>query len=188
MPLKEEWRVVPGFPDYAVSEFGKVKRITKAQGTRPSYLLSPGKRDKYDYYTLTSPEKEQVSIFGHRLVALAFLGPPPTNKHETAHKDGVHRNNHYTNLKWSTHKENMDDRVTHKNINQYSKELTPEQRELYRLAHCGLVHSEESKRKQSRAMIEYRRLHPNPMLGRKQTPKARQRMRDGHKRRRENKL
>lgn len=39
----------------------------------------------------------------HRLVAEAFLGPPPTPRHCLInHKDGVKTNNHVTNLEYAT--------------------------------------------------------------------------------------
>lgn len=41
-----------------------------------------------------------------------------TRKHfqECRHLDGNKQNNHISNLKWGTHKENMKDRVTHGNF------------------------------------------------------------------------
>lgn len=133
----EEWRLIPGYPDYAVSEYGKVKRVTKAQGAQAGKIRKPVKNGKYDYYALTLSGK-MTSIFGHRLVALAFIGPPPTPKHEVAHKNWKHKDNHYSNLRWATHKENMDDRVKHKNVNQHN---IP-----------GYVISEETKKKQGKGM------------------------------------
>ena len=52
-------------------------------------------------------------MFVHRLVALAFLGPRPSERHEVAHGDGCRTNNHWTNLRWATHSENMLDRREH---------------------------------------------------------------------------
>jgi hypothetical protein len=45
----------------------------------------------------------------HRLVALAFLGEPPSDRHEVAHNDGDPKNNHVSNLRWATHAENQAD-------------------------------------------------------------------------------
>lgn len=42
----------------------------------------------------------------HQLVAEAWV-PNPNNHNEILHIDENNRNNHYTNLKWGTHKENM---------------------------------------------------------------------------------
>lgn len=49
----------------------------------------------------------------HRLVALAFLGAPPTPKHQAAHRDGDRRNNRADNLRWATCRENHADRRAH---------------------------------------------------------------------------
>jgi hypothetical protein len=46
-------------------------------------------------------------LFAHTLVALAYIGPPPTDKHEVNHKDTNRMNNHYLNLEWVTHSANI---------------------------------------------------------------------------------
>jgi transposase len=43
----------------------------------------------------------------HALVALAFLGPRPTDKHEVNHLNGVKTDNTVENLQWVTRSENI---------------------------------------------------------------------------------
>jgi hypothetical protein len=43
----------------------------------------------------------------------AFIGPPPTTKHEVRHLDGNPGNNALSNLCWGTHTENMQDKSLH---------------------------------------------------------------------------
>lgn len=48
------------------------------------------------------------SISVHRLVALAFIeNDDPAHRNEVNHKDFNRINNHYTNLEWMTHEENI---------------------------------------------------------------------------------
>lgn len=108
-----EWRIIPDLPDYKISEYGNVMRITRGRGTWPGKILKPI-RHKRGY------SKHNLSCNGiiwsgcaHRLVALAFIGPPPSEQHEIAHNDGDTSNNHFTNLRWATRKENHSDKKEH---------------------------------------------------------------------------
>ena len=49
------------------------------------------------------------SVLGlvHRAVAKAYLGHPPNPQWTVNHKDGNKTNNHYTNLEWVPHSENV---------------------------------------------------------------------------------
>lgn len=49
----------------------------------------------------------------HRLVAAAFLPPPPAGCTLIRHLDGNNSNNHVENIAWGTHAENMEDMVRH---------------------------------------------------------------------------
>jgi hypothetical protein len=49
----------------------------------------------------------------HRLVALTYLGPRPSPRHEVRHLDGCKLNNRVENLAWGTAKENAEDRARH---------------------------------------------------------------------------
>jgi len=55
---------------------------------------------------------KQYRRFVHSLVLETFIGPCP-KKLECRHLDGNPANNKIENLKWDTHKENMEDRVSH---------------------------------------------------------------------------
>ena len=57
----------------------------------------------YVFYCLQPYKK---FIFAHTLVALKYIGEPPTPKHEINHKDGNRMNNEINNLEWVTHSEN----------------------------------------------------------------------------------
>jgi hypothetical protein len=108
-----QWRIVPSFPIYEVSENGDLRRLT-SRGSRPAgFQLTPRRNvGGYLEYVLTIDGvtmKRRV----HRLVAETFIGPQPSSRHQVAHGDGNQSNNHYSNLRWALPAENSADRVKH---------------------------------------------------------------------------
>jgi hypothetical protein len=65
------------------------------------------------YHAITIRRK---SVYVHRLVAEVFI-PNPEGKPDVAHVDGNGLNNNVTNLRWSTEKENMADKLRHGTLN-----------------------------------------------------------------------
>lgn len=100
------WREIPYWP-YSVSENGVIRndrsgRILKQRSHKSGYLeVQLWKDGVYKNFGV------------HRLVAICFIGEPPSEMHEVAHDNGNRHDNRFTNLKWSTHLENMDDRDRH---------------------------------------------------------------------------
>lgn len=110
---KEEWRVVPGYPDYEVSNFGQVRRLTASRRSRAGIVLKQTlMKGKYFQVTLWKGGKCKGFRI-NRLVAMVFIGPAPSPKHEAAHNDGNSHNNHWTNLRWATKLENEADKLIH---------------------------------------------------------------------------
>jgi hypothetical protein len=72
-------------------------------------LSTKGNKLGYKSFKLASGKV----IYLHRLVAVAFLGPPPFPEAEACHDDGNPRNNRADNLRWDTHAENMRDIARH---------------------------------------------------------------------------
>lgn len=109
-----EWRRLDWLPAYEISEFGDVRRCVKGRTRRIGHM-PPGNIDKLGYrrFKLMLPSGSKIVAQGHRLVCEAFHGPRPSVKHQVAHWDGNPRNNHYTNLRWATSKENLADRRRH---------------------------------------------------------------------------
>lgn len=102
-----EWRAVPGYR-CSVTRCGRVRG--------PAGAELGGWLDRYGYRRV-NVRNLAVGLFRqtpvHRLVALAFLGPAPSPKHQVAHGDGVRTHNHVDNLRWATGTENQHDRVAH---------------------------------------------------------------------------
>lgn len=117
--VKEEWRAMPGFPDYEVSNQGRMRSIPRIQtrlnshGDMGTFLLSgcvlkahPTKSG-YLQVTLRRGGRNYNTPI-HRSVLLAFKGPCPEGCYG-AHRDDDKLNNNETNLRWATPGENMDD-------------------------------------------------------------------------------
>lgn len=87
---------------YFISEDGMVYSKIKKSWFKPK-LNAYG----YVYYCLTYGLPKSTWFFAHTLVALKYIGKPPTDKHEIDHLDNNVMNNHYTNLMWRTHSDNI---------------------------------------------------------------------------------
>lgn len=109
------WKVVPGFQAYEISEYGRIRRRF-TEPKRPNVGEAGSEvtitRGSMGYFTagLKSDDGVRQKRRVHRLVALAFHGPPPSDQHHAAHNDGTKNNNHYTNIRWATPAENSADR------------------------------------------------------------------------------
>ncbi len=112
--MDEQWAPVPGYEGlYDVSSYGRVRRSSKSRMAPAGHLLKP--RITWDGYLKYGLSKHcrYWHVKAHRLVALAFLEPPPFPGAHVAHFDGNKRNNHVSNLRWATPKENEDDKRRH---------------------------------------------------------------------------
>lgn len=110
----EIWRDIIGYEGvYRVSNFGRVKRVKSSNGTVSGKVLKPGVNKNAVRNVNLCYKSRPKSHTVHRLVALAFLGNPPTERHIVAHNDGNPSNNRLANLRWATPAENSFDQVKH---------------------------------------------------------------------------
>lgn len=117
-----EWHSIPEWPEYEISEDGHVRRALAGKGARAGRTLKPwiNPQNQYLYVSLwRNNQKKSIPI--HRLVAMAFLGSPPTRRHVVAHCDGSRDGNQSWNLRWATQSENMADTVQHGTHNRGSR-------------------------------------------------------------------
>lgn len=127
--MTEEWRTIPGHPNYEASTHGRIRSITHTtvgkDGVPRTYqgkILATYTRDDMGHQSV--PLGYRVSDEVHRLVARTFLGPRPPGL-ETRHLDGDGSNNRIENLAYGTHSENMIDRVEHGNDAQANRTHCP---------------------------------------------------------------
>jgi hypothetical protein len=99
----EEWRQVPGLREgMFVSNKGRVWFKY-----RPNPYKTYGNETPEGYFTVSCGEQE---IKVHRVVILAFTGPPPTDDHTVDHIDRDRGNNCIENLRWATASEQAKNR------------------------------------------------------------------------------
>lgn len=108
--LLEKWVSAPGFPDYSVSNLGRVWSYKNPSGAG---VLMRGSRTSRGYCVVClRNEHVRKHIFVHRLVLEAFIGARPKGL-QSAHLDGDQLNNRIENLRWVTPKENQHHRIAH---------------------------------------------------------------------------
>ncbi len=112
----EEWRTLPGYEGiYEVSCHGNVRSLPRVdmRGHRVrARLLSQWTHPSGHKIVKLSKNGSYRLGKVHRLVLLAFVGPPPPD-HEALHGDGDPGNNRIENLSWGTRSDNHYDRVRH---------------------------------------------------------------------------
>jgi hypothetical protein len=94
---------IEGLEYWLISEDGQVKHQFSGKYKKP--VQNNCGYFQYHFTNFKTNEKKWLKI--HRLVAITYIGSPPTPKHEINHKDGNKGNNHYSNLEWVTHSENI---------------------------------------------------------------------------------
>jgi hypothetical protein len=108
------WKQIPGFSSYEASDTGLIRR-SHAVSVRHPITMAPLRpralKRGHSYVNIRNDDGVIKSVYVHRLIAMAFLGPPPSPKHQVAHWDGDATNNHLPNLRWATNKENSQDSV-----------------------------------------------------------------------------
>ncbi len=95
-----EWKIINGYPDYAVSANGQIKSL------RYDKILNPGKSSNHYMYVNLMENKCKKTTAIHRLVIEHFGPECPDAKFVVDHIDGNKVNNHISNLRWVSISEN----------------------------------------------------------------------------------
>lgn len=132
----EIWKAIPNFPDFEVSDHGRVRRATdharlstlRAGTEVPRWIIKhdfmrrDGSATPQRYYCVTiRAQNRSYNKRVHRLVAEAFLPPGRPDQKHVAHNNGNSLDNRADNLRWATPSENQSDRLRHGTSNAGSR-------------------------------------------------------------------
>lgn len=105
--MAERWRNIVSYPDYEVSNEGRVRNKRKQK------MLKPHFTNKYGHQQVTLfCDGKRTHCYIHRLVLEAFVETQPKGL-QTRHLNGNPTDNRVENLKWGTYKENCADSIRH---------------------------------------------------------------------------
>lgn len=116
--IPEGFRVIPGFPRYAIDANGTVISVCSRNGKgkdRPwgnATHVKPGKdKDGYHIVCLCNAGRKQT-VRVHAIALATFVGSCPDGM-VCRHLDGNQTNNSVSNLAWGTPLENSQDMILH---------------------------------------------------------------------------
>ena len=115
--LKEQWKPIPGFEGYDVSDRGRVRSYrvaghANAISKTPQRTLKPSHHKRYAQVVLVNPEGARITRPLAPLVMLAFVGPGLDGE-KVCHNDGNSHNDHLENLRYDSHSANLLDITRH---------------------------------------------------------------------------
>lgn len=106
----EEWKTIEDYPNYMVSNMGRVKAINWHRGNKEKEIKPYTTYKGYLRLRLCKNGKaKQFQV--HRLVAQAFI-PNPENKPYIDHINTDRTDNRVENLRWVTNKENCNNPIS----------------------------------------------------------------------------
>lgn len=115
---EEVWVKIPEHENYEISNYGRVrslphiKHVTKSNGTEYDVEYKGRALKTFHFggednrYLSVLIEDETISI--HRMVAKLFIPNDNPKKTHVDHINGDPEDNYYGNLRWVTHKENLN--------------------------------------------------------------------------------
>lgn len=119
----EKWLPVPGYPDYEVSDQGRVrsldrevssphwKRTKTVKGRLLKQSKVGGSKPGGRYYgCVLYRDRRRRPVMVHSLVLEAFVGPRPEGMNG-CHRDDNPENNRLDNLYWGTQQQNVQDAI-----------------------------------------------------------------------------
>lgn len=102
--MAEEWKVVPGYSRYIVSNTGKIKSLDYRGTGRKIELKKTLSKKGYLQIMLVDDNYKKKCLSVHRIVLLAFCG---NSDLDVNHKDGDKANNNINNLEYCSRSDNL---------------------------------------------------------------------------------
>lgn len=115
--MDEEWRTIPGYEGYEVSDLGRVRSIDRldARGRRRKGAMLSQALQKSGHLTVSiSGGGSRRTVGTHVVVLEAFVGPRPEGM-DACHWNDVPADNRLSNLRWDTRSANVRDSVRNGN-------------------------------------------------------------------------
>lgn len=127
-----EWKIINGYPDYAINQFGEVKSL------RFDRLLKPSvSGNQYQYVNLVYNKRKKTTAV-HKLVIEHFGPPCPDVKSVVDHKDRNKQNNNIDNLEWVSISENTSRSYNNQDKKEEARQLRKQGWTLQKIAdHLG---------------------------------------------------
>lgn len=97
---------IQSHPGYYVGSSGLIYSSKRCEPECSALRKTTTGPDGYVRVVLSSPGKKPATKYVHRLVAEAFV-PNPDNLSDVTHIDGNKQNNAASNLKWTSHRDNI---------------------------------------------------------------------------------
>ena len=105
--MEEIWKTIEDYPNYMVSNMGRVKRLSTGYYRRTEKILNPQiQSNGYLHINLSQKGKTKCFLV-HRLIAQVFI-PNPNNLPQVNHINENKTDNRVENLEWCDRKYNIN--------------------------------------------------------------------------------
>lgn len=102
----EIWKPILGYPNYQISNFGRVKAYSKSYKKWYLKILETNCLSNRIYVSLYNESGKKKLLQVSRLVGHAFISGHSAVNNTINHKDGDIQNNYYLNLEWVSQSKN----------------------------------------------------------------------------------
>lgn len=100
-----KFRAWDGCGKYLAGDDGNVYSTNFNHTGKTKSLKGDFDKDGY-HHVLMNIDGKRIYVRTHKIIALAFHGPKPTEKHQVNHKNGIRTDNRPSNLEYVTSREN----------------------------------------------------------------------------------